>query len=241
MTPRKARFFGVLALLAGLVPASLASAAGTHALGSDMMAGAGAALISDGPTDAFGTAPVAQQFFFAQVRGGTADRSDETVTGGHLGWRWSLRLGQTNTTSGSAPGGLGGVGQVEGAARLYTFNIPFEGALVVHGGAEVGRIHRWWTPNWYGTVLVGAGLQMAPLSFARLELDYTWAPVSVQSQDKPDHDVGRSEHRVSAGLAIGPIGVGAKFVMMSAQQTYRASTQGTSTGQRLEAFAEWRM
>ena len=98
------------------------------------------------------------------------------------------------------------------AMRVLTFNVPLEGQLVLHTGAELaagGRL--WWSEKARLGVLAGGRMAVRLYRSWSFEADYTLVPAMLSRAPRDLH-VDHLEQRLLLTLSQGPVAIGARFV-----------------------------
>jgi hypothetical protein len=178
------------------------------------------------------------------LRGGLVDSQPNTPLGTELGFEFDVRLGFTPEESKalhdtiplafSAAVGL--------AMRTFTFNVPFLGMIVPHVSAELGAggAH-WWSDTARLSVLGGVRVALGSDGGVSVEADYTLVPFVV-SGSPGDLRVKHLEHRISASIGGGPVGLLAWFRL--SRERWKLSgdaVDSTTTGRALGVGLEWRL
>jgi hypothetical protein len=149
---------------------------------------------------------------WVQLTGGLTTDDQDTDFGSQLGVEWSLRLGaqETEVPEYRTVVPLGFDGGLALALRTVAWNYPFEGAVVVLIGGELGAGGgHWWSDTVRGTFFGGARMVTRGRdNNASFELSYFLAPW-VFSGTPGDLRSRRVEHRLGATFALSTLGVGA--------------------------------
>jgi hypothetical protein len=184
-----------------------------------------------------------QRGFWLHLRGGMVSTGSRTDNGTQLGPEAELRLGFVGDESGSfrdaAPVGFSL--RVGAAMRPWAFNLPVRGAVVFHVSGELGAGGaRWWSDTVRFSPMAGVRLHTAFGDLVRFELEYTLVPHVVTGTPR-DMDVNRLEHRASARLGIGPVGLG--VVAVISRERVRAQDrvrEGWGGDRSWSGILEWR-
>lgn len=171
-------------------------------------------------------------------RGGRTPVQPSTTLGAQTGAWWDLQVGGMESDNAKKDIRVQGSAAAGYAVRLSAVNVPALGALVLHTGLEVGTTPAWWADGPYAAVLLGAH-NLWKAGPARLELGYTFVPWTAQGT-LSGLEVDRREHRVRAGLGLGPIGVGAEAAFGDEVIRDRFTEVGRTSSRRVMALLELR-
>jgi hypothetical protein len=166
---------------------------------------------------------------------------EETLLGTQIGIESEARLGLTpaDDREPSARTPVGFAWSLGMPMRVWAFNLPIEGALLLLPSAELGvGGARWWARgarlSLAGTIRVVTGFGPAWHS----ELEYRFTPFVI-TRSPGDLRVWHTEHRGQLMVAFGAVGVGV-MAALEHDRARRAGARDQVTAQSLHLALEWR-
>jgi hypothetical protein len=190
-----------------------------------------------------GMTPYYQQLALGyRVRGGWV--TDATELGTQVGYEMDIFLGYVSKESAPLdPEDEVGFSMLLGVPmRVWSWNAPFSGAVVLHLGAELSAgFANWWSNTARLGIVPGVRVVGRFAWGVGVELDYSVVPFLISGAPH-GLSYGRFEHRVLLTGGIGVVGVGVELRLSHDQTRVPESPLVQYSGDQMLSFvAQWRL